>query len=210
MKSKILFLLVALGAICLATSLRADVSTNTAPFGTGPGSTNLTGSNVLAQATGSSQFNADLAKLGGDLWQDVLNLQPLTTNGVGTAYLGYGRNLSTKNNIFAAMFTMPTSAHTAIGVAGYHMGSTWAEGAVSLQITATNTVPILGALHYFVADGPAWSFSQNGIVNFASSGIQKDWDISSRWHAGLGAVIANTSDRPGVDVIIGGHLTYHW
>ena len=70
MKSKLVILIVALGAICLAPIAKADVTTNTVPFGSGPGSGPLGGDTTISNALASA------AQSGLPQVQAVLNLLP--------------------------------------------------------------------------------------------------------------------------------------
>jgi hypothetical protein len=73
LKSKILFLTVALGAICVAPAVKADVTTNTIPFGSGIDATNLTQVNFFQALAswGTTRYASGLTWPTNDLDMEV-------------------------------------------------------------------------------------------------------------------------------------------
>jgi len=164
-----------------------------------------------AQTNGpTTPLGADFSKLGSDVIAAFESMKPFTTNGEATAAFGYGMNTASKEQIEALIVTVPTGDITAIGFGGYHIGSEWADANVNLQFGVKKTIPIIGVVRMFAGDGLAYSFKRDEPANIVLTGVQKDWDISPKFHAGIGGIMANTSDRPGVDLIAGAHFTYHW
>ena len=174
----------------------------------------LTGMKSQAQTTNTLPaipgVGADVSKLGGDLWDAFLTMKPFTTNGEATVQIGAGKNLTSGEWIEVVAVTVPTSDYTAIGFTGFHIGNEWADGSVSLQLGMTNNLPVLGVTRSFIEAGPSYNFTTKQVGAFTGAGQQKEWVISTRWKLGVGYWVGNTSDRPGVDIIGGGHFTYHW
>jgi hypothetical protein len=155
-------------------------------------------------------LSGDLGRVGTDLWNDIETIAPFTTNGQATVAMGYGMNTASKNQIEVLLLTVPVSQNVAIGAVGGHMGSTWYEGGASVSYGITNTIPILGKIRSYAGDGVVYNLKANEPANYAFAGMQKTWDISSKFDAGMGYIVGNTSDRPGMDILIGGHLTFKW
>ena len=150
-----------------------------------------------------------------NLWNGIEDLKPFTTNREAQLQLGFGKNTVTHEKIYAGALTVPLDDNFGAGLVAYRIGSEWAVGAVTLSYGVTNTMPIFGRVRSFMEDGWAKNYSKNEYANFFSAGQSKDfaltkpgggWWLFKDPHVGLGYTIANTSDRPGVDIIGGIHI----
>ncbi|HEV2435746.1 MAG TPA: hypothetical protein VG077_07085 [Verrucomicrobiae bacterium] len=162
---------------------------------------------VNASTTNSAW--SDFKKLGQDGWLAFAAMKPFTSNNVYQLQFGYGANLSSREQIEAVLLTVPVGKNLAIGFGGYHIGSEWADCSAALSYGIDYALPLIGTVHQFVGDGPAWSFKSSQVVNTAYTGLQKTWDVNSWLDLGIGGVLGNTSDRSGVDLIGGGHVIFH-
>jgi len=154
----------------------------------------------------SKMLGSDLSKFGTDLVESFLTIQPFTTNGEAHLQFGGAINTQTKEPIEAVLLSIPTSTHTAVGFGGYHIGSDWADANANLQFGITNHIPFIGIVRTFVGDGAAWNFTRSEVANFSFTGQEKNWVIGSRFEAGVGYAICNTSDRAGIDILGGAHI----
>lgn len=200
MKTKLL--LIGVAAIMLATvSLKAQTVT-TVP--------NLLDTNSLNSVVPQTGVVHDLALAGEDAWSNIKLAMPFTTNGQATLRIGVGVNTDSKKEVTAFMLTVPVSQNVAIGIVAANIGSTFYEGGANLTLGMTNNWPVIGTVRSFAGDGVVYDFIKRNPANYAFAGFEKDWYISSRWEVGVAVIAANTSDRAGVDLIGGAHLTYWW
>jgi hypothetical protein len=155
-------------------------------------------------------LSADFDKLLDDTYNDVITLQPFTTNGIGTAYAGTGINTSTKQAIFVTAVSFPLNDVAGIGaVAGYTDGSFY-EGGLNFQLTTTNNWPVIKMVRSTAGDGMVYNFRKHEPANYLFSGFEKQFTISRKWSAGLSVIAANTSDITGIAIIGVADVTYRW
>jgi hypothetical protein len=193
MKVKVI---VAVVAVCTAAYL-ANAQTNTVS----------TDNTNPAPVTASSGTWADLEKLGGDFYGDLIEPLELDTNQIISLRAGGGINTVDHRPVVALMATVPVSTVAGIGFVGAYGNNSWYEGGADLTLGVTNTVPILGTLQEFAGDGVVYDFRTSSVANYSFSGIEKYFTLSPRAALGFGVVVANTSDVSGVDIIGGGNLT---
>ena len=198
MKTKLTLLL----AAALFCGITAQAQTNQVP--------NQMPTNAPVISATSPSTASDLERVGTDLWNDFLAAKPFTTNGNATLQIGYGLNTASGHQVEGAILTVPMSSHVSVGALVYHIGSEWSEGAATVSLGTTNNIVIIGQVRSFAGDGVAYNVERGEMANYAFAGEEKDFDISSKFHAGIGYLIANTSDRQGVDIVGGIHLTYWW
>jgi len=202
MKNKIK-LLIGVAAIVLATvSIKAQTNTTQVP--------NLLDTSSLNSLVPQTGVAHDLALAGEDIYSDITLAMPFSTNGNATLRIGAGINTASKQEVTALMLTVPVSQTVAVGFVVANIGSTFYEGGANLSLGMTNNWPVLGAVRSFVGDGVVYDFINRNPANYAFTGFEKDWTISSRWQIGAAIIAANTSDRSGVDIIGGLHVTYWW
>jgi len=188
-----------LSGLAMVSSLSAQ--TNQVP--------NLLGTNSATQIIGQISPSADVAKLGSDIYTELGQMIPFTTNGNATAKFAAGENSSSKKLVLALAVEVPVTANTAIGFVGAYAGGTPYEGGLNVTYGITNSWPVLGAVRSFAGDGGVYNFKTDEPANYSFAGFEKSW-TSGNWDYGIGAVIANTSDQAGVDILGGFHVTYWW
>lgn len=158
--------------------------------------------------TGSTLTDLKLAAL--DLYGDFKLAKPFTTNGQATARVFAGMNTTSHELIYGAMVTVPVTDHLAIGGVVASIGGQFYEGGANVSYGVTNSLPVIGDYQAFAGDGIVYNFISRAPANYAFAGFQKTWILGSKWDLGVGVVTANTSDRAGIDVLGGLHLTYWW
>lgn len=127
-----------------------------------------------------------------------------------SARIGYGINSANKNQVFAMSASMPLSSKTQVGLVGAYIGKSFYEGGLNLSYGATNNLPYLGTIYSYAGDGMIYNFRKGEIANYAFSGINKDWIISSKCSFGIGIAVANTSDMSGLDFLIGTDIIWRF
>lgn len=153
----------------------------------------------------------DLEAAGKDLYTDFLTAKPYAlTNSQATLQLGGGINTSTKNIVVAGILTVPMTNNVRIGAIVAHIGSQWYEGGANVSYAVTKDYPVIGMATAFAGDGIVYDFVTRAPANYAFAGAEKEWTVNTKWKIGCGVVTANTSDRPGVDLLAGLHATLKW
>ena len=197
--------LLAVGAACavaLAAPAQTISVTNQVP-------NLLTNQMSLDNLLGQVSVSKDLSQVTSDLLAEIEAMQPFTTNGNATAKLAAGENTSSKQLVLALLVEVPVTPHTSIGAIGAFVGGTPYEGGLNGSYGVTNNWFILGPVRSFAGDGPVYNFKAGEAANYSFAGFEKTW-TSGRWDFGAGVAMANTSDQPGVDLLIGVHATYWW
>ncbi|HTA30717.1 MAG TPA: hypothetical protein VK731_09525 [Candidatus Cybelea sp.] len=165
---------------------------------------------LLPPSIGSGSLIGDLEAAGVDLYHDALTAKPYAlADSQATLQLGGGVNTSTKNLVFAGILTVPMTNGVRIGAIIAHIGSQWYEGGANLSYGITKDYPVIGNATAFAGDGVVYDFITRNPANYAFSGFEKEWTINAHWKIGAGVVVANTSDRAGVDILGGLHATGH-
>lgn len=152
----------------------------------------------------------DLELAGKDLYAQFLNMKPFTTNGQATVRAFGGLNTTSREIIYGAMVTVPVSDTFAVGAIVASIGGEFYEGGANLSFGVTKSLPVIGVYRAFAGDGVVYNFISREPANYAFGGFEKTWVLSSKLEIGTGFVTANTSDRGGVDILGGMHITYHW
>jgi hypothetical protein len=161
---------------------------------------------VRAQSTNS--FWGDVAKVGEDGYADLILPLQLDTNDIVSFSAGAGVNTANNRPVVALTATVPVSTYASVGFVGAYGNNSWYEGGVNLTLGITNSLPLLGQVQEFAGDGAVYDFRTSAVANYSFTGVSKSWQVSPSVVLGVGAIIANTSDQPGVDVIGGGNLTW--
>lgn len=172
---------------------------------------------ALAAAVINCQAQSAIDGINTNLWTGILNLKPFTTNRTAQIQLGFGKNTTSKEWIEAVTLTVPLNQAPDqgfnAGLVGYRIGNEYALGAINISYSIKGNWPVLGEVWSQVGDGVARNYTRKEYANFAFGGFDKDWLLTSKgWlifqqpHFGVGFVIANTSDRVGVDYIGGIHF----
>lgn len=169
-----------------------------------------TTSTNAAPPTASAGTWADLLKTFEDLDSDLIQPLNLDTNKIISLRAGAGINTVDHRPVVAIMATVPVSALAAVGFVGAYANNSFQEGGADLTLGVTNDVPMLGTMQEFAGDGVVYDFRRNGIANYSFTGIEKYFTLSQNATLGFGAVIANTSDEPGIDIIAGGNFTFNF
>ena len=169
----------------------------------------LTNQVSLDHLLGQVSVSKDLTQVTSDLLAEIEAMQPFTTNGNATAKLAAGENTSSKQLVLALLVEVPVTPHTSIGALGAFVGGTPYEGGLNGSYGVTNNWFILGPVRSFAGDGPVYNFKAHEAANYSFAGFEKTW-TSGRWDFGGGVAMANTSDQPGVDLLVGLHATYWW
>jgi hypothetical protein len=202
----LLKLLVA-GAAC-AVALAAPAQTNSVAT-TNQVPNLLTNQVALGTMLDQVSVSQDLSQVTSDLLTEIKAMQPFTTNGNATAKIALGENTASKNLVTALLVEVPVTAHTSIGAVGALIGGTPYEGGLNGSYGVTNNWFILGPVRSFVGDGAVYNFKAGEPANYSFTGFERTWS-SGNWDFGGGLAMANTSDQPGVDLLIGVHATYWW
>jgi hypothetical protein len=74
----------------------------------------------------------------------------------------------------------------------------------------TKAYPLVGNATIAAGDGVVYDFISRAPANYVFTDIYKEWKINPQWTIGCGLTAGNTSDRPGVDLLGGLHVTCHW
>lgn len=122
--------------------------------------------------------------------------------------IGVGRNFASGESIEAGMLSCVNTNGTGISLIGGRLGSKWVYGGGTFSLGRTNHVPILGAVHEAIGDGVIYDWDTHDVANYAFVLLEKDWRIDAHFAVGAGVMIANRSNRSGVDGIAGANVSY--
>lgn len=153
-----------------------------------------------------------LGSIAVDIWDDIETLQPFTSNSTAMLQVGGGVNTAdSRQPIVAIALTIPLSSVVSVGCFGAYSGDgIWEDGAATVQFGQDAVWPVIGTVHEFIEDGVSHNWKNAEYGNFAGTGFQKTWALSANVSAGIGALVANDSTRPGVYALFGAHLTEHF
>jgi hypothetical protein len=193
------------GAAC-AVALTGHAQTNSS---TSQVPNLLTNQVSLGTMLDQVSVSKDLSQVTSDLLTEIKAMQPFTTNGNATAKIALGENTASKQLVTALLMEVPVTAHTSVGAVGAFIGGTPYEGGLNGSYGVTNNWFILGPVRSFAGDGAVYNFKAGEPANYSFAGFERTWS-SGNWDFGCGLAMANTSDQPGVDLLLGVHATYWW
>ena len=176
----------------LTASARADVSTNTIPFGNGP--TNLTLDIASIPTTAVVSVPSELYTILGDAWDSLkaVDFSQGAQGGPFGMYIANGvwgggvqvENVQTNNLLRLGFF-----------VAVLDEGGTaqWYDGGLTVSISGYTELPLVGDVEVSAVTGPAFNLDSGTLYSQTFTHFEKTWVINPSLSIGVGGGIGYLS-----------------
>lgn len=199
--------------IVLASTVAASAQTNAAgqTMGTNaagqvvPVNSSIQASNFLQYFHIPQPIQNAFSALG----QGLNDAQPYIGNKVFAIEAGTLYNSGDKKGKFGGFLdvTVPISQQVGVGIAGGYLNGHWLDASVNVQLGTTISLPYVGDVFGYIADGPEYDFQAKSLGAYNFAGAIKKFPISKTSTFTIGAAVGNISTLPGTTIAAGGSWT---